>query len=144
MNPLIIAAAFLALKAKKTVSNVEKLQIEPIGIKFNKQTKKFILIIQVLNPTTQAFTIDSLFISVFNNGKKLGTVEKFEPFQIEKQGRSNIELPVKVSFIGVGQFIADTFIKKVEPKIEVKGEVRYKGLSIPISKQIDLNVSNEK
>jgi LEA14-like dessication related protein len=138
MIPLLIAAgAIYLLSLKRDEAQSEKVQIEPTGIKYDKSTKQLTAEITAINPTNKPFKVDSLFMTVFNNGKKLGTIEKFEPFEVTKLGRSTINLPLKISPSGLGQFIADTVITRKPVNIEAKGDLRYKGLSVPISKKVD-------
>ncbi len=138
MKALILLAAAALLLGKRTVKQAEKIQIEPKGLTFDKAQKKFILTLTAINPTNKEFQIDSMFLTISNNDKKIGTVEKFTPFTVTKLGRSDIQLPVMVNPSGLGQFIADTFITKIPENIAAKGELRYKGLSVPINEKLDL------
>lgn len=96
--PLIALAAFMFSKSKKTL---EDLEFEPKSIIWSKTKKQFVLYMDIVNPRSQNVKVDSMFLGVFDNDTKIGSVERKNSFTIKKNDRTLVSLPVKFNSLGI-------------------------------------------
>lgn len=97
--PIALAALFF-FKKKKTL---EDLQFEPSSIMWSKTKKKFILYMDIVNPNSQEVEVKNLFLSIFDNDKKIGSIERANSFKIKKANRTKVSLPIKFNALGIAE-----------------------------------------
>jgi len=132
---LLIGGAVLMGK-KKTA---ESLEFFPQSLALSKDKRQLYLVVDILNPTKGKLTIDGLFLKIYAGATKIGSIEKSQPFTIRKSGRSTVKFPIKISPVGLGQFIADILLGKVGD-LRVVGIGRSSGIDFPIEEKIDLDI----
>lgn len=94
----VAAAAFYFLRTKKTLSD---LQFEPSSIIWSKEKKKFILYMDIINPNSQEIEVKNIFLSVYDNDKVIGNIEKTNSFKVKKSDRTKVSLPIKFNKLGL-------------------------------------------
>lgn len=143
MNPIILLGAAALLFFKKGKKTLEELEFEPTSVIWSKTLKQFVLYMDVINPNSQEVKVDNVFLSIFDNDKKIGSIEKTNSFTIKKANRTKISLPIKMSAIGI---ITDLLLiladknKKKTHIFKVAGTAKVFKLDVPISEEVEFSL----
>jgi LEA14-like dessication related protein len=140
MDPITIALLIGAATLFKGSKTASKLEFFPNDIDWNKDKKRLEFVMEILNPTKNKLKIDSVYVSVFVNDRKVGSIERGEPFEIAPNKRTMVKLPLKPAGIGFAQIIADIIRGKRDFEFKVLGTVRALGLDNPINKTVALEI----
>lgn len=134
-----LAALLLFMGGKKKTA--KSLEFIPIRLRIKKvnRKKKLVLDVDILNPTKNPLTVNSVFLSLFANNKRIGRIEKGDSFKIGQQRRTTVAFPVSISFPALGQMIADYLLKK-PITFKMVGVVNVMGIDQPVDKKIDFSL----
>jgi LEA14-like dessication related protein len=130
----LLAYAMTLGKGKKTA---DRLEYFPLNLELIKG--KLVFTMEVLNPTKNKLKVDSFFGGVFVDDKKVGSIERSEPFDIAPKGRTRITFPVRLVPAEAVSLIAKIVSGKFTKKFKIAGIARALGLDNEVSKEIALN-----
>lgn len=134
--PLVIAAAIYFGRSKKTL---ESLTFEPNNIFWSKSLKKFVLKIEIVNPRSQSAQVENIFLAIFDNDKKVGTIEKTSEFTIEKASRTMLEIPIKFNAVGIATTVIQLIKEQNNPEYiyekDSQGKIKTDANGKPIIKK---------
>lgn len=142
MDPiLLLAAGALALPLIKKGTAASQLQFTPKNILWSKTDKKLYFYIDILNPSKTELKVNAVFLTVFANDKKIGTIERNTPITIGGNKHTELKMTVHLSPVGTTIFIVDAVINKGK-KIEIKvlGNIQSMGLQIPVNESYDFSL----
>lgn len=147
--PILIGVAtwYLSQKATKLKEDAKALKLTPIGIS-TKDYKLYYLDLQITNPTSSKFTIDSLSANVYLNDALIGTVYRYSPFEISPTNNSIVQLSIQLKQARGGsiEIIAKALQTLLKNKAKYKqfriiGAYKYLGITFPLNETLNLNAS---
>lgn len=144
MNVLLLGAAYAASKIFQGAKTAKSLDFSPIGIKYDKEKKALRVIIEASNPTNGALNIDSIFLTVYADKSKLGTIESTEAIKIEPLKSKDIAFNIKFAIGGLLLFIAKAVTSKSLDKVQFLGVAKVSGITLPINKELPVNIGTKK
>ncbi len=114
--PVAAAGAFLYFKSKK--SSAENLRADFRGVAIDsKETAANLFMrlvysvkVQITNPDRSAVNVKGIFLNVFLNGKKIGTVEKLDKFAVPARSAQDIKLTGSILTLGAINTIKDIIL----------------------------------
>ena len=139
MTPILLAAAYFLTKGGKALNTAKNLSFSPTGIKFDKQKKALKVIVQASNPTNTSLTVDAVNLTVKADGSQIGTIQSYEKFTIPANGSKDLSFAVKFSVGGLAMFVLKFVTSRTVEAVELIGNIKYKGISLPIDKKIPVN-----
>ena len=140
MNPIVLIGLFLATRLGKTVKTVQRLELYPKDVLFDKSSKKLFFDIEVLNPTKNSLTVQSLYAGIYVGGKKLGNVERNKPITIQPTSRTLVRLPIKPNLFATASLIAQILLGVMPKKASIKGTVRALGVDTTFAKTVPIQL----
>lgn len=135
--PLLLLG--LAFKAKRAQHTAEELEFFPKKFHYDKQNKKLLFVMEILNPTSNRLKVDSVFAGVFAGSNKIGSVERGEPFTLEPNKRTEVRFPVKPQGIGIAKALIDA-VKGVKQDFTILGTVKALGIETALNETIPLSL----
>lgn len=137
-----LATWYITNQANKKVKDAQKLNLVPVRLTGSNVNNIF-LDFQITNASESEFKIDSLTANIYYKENLIGTVYRTEPFLIKPTNNSIVKFGVKLQ---PGQSIATVltllFSKAtIEKKFKILGAFKYFGLTFPLDKEINFNVS---
>lgn len=132
----LLGAGLYFFKGSKTA---EKLEFFPKKFHYDKQNKQLLFIMDILNPTNNRLTVDSVFAGVMSNDIKIGSIERGESFTLEKNKRTEVRFPVKPVGLGILQAVAKA-IKGEKQAFSIVGMVHALGVDTPINEEIPFSL----
>lgn len=121
----------------------ETIRVSLRGVKWNGSQLR--LILQVVNPTRVAITVNSIFGDLIYNGNAFANVVNFQPQGVAPGTFSNIEVALQISPLGLISVLPilrnaiSTGFKNM--KFSFVGNIRANGIVIPLKQETTLFAS---
>lgn len=136
-----IAGAVLiyVLQRKSQVAKSVQFSFDKLNVSLKNKTINFVL--GILNPASGSVMVKSVVGQLVFNDKTIASVETFQPITIEGNKKTQINLLIKPSGVGILQLIVD-FIKikkagqKQSANVTFTGYANVDGVTMPINSEL--------
>jgi LEA14-like dessication related protein len=143
----VVAAGAAAYYIYQKKSAVTALNVNISKVDFNKQSKKIVVFLRLINPSNASLSIKSIVADVIWKGSAGATIDYRVPFVLKSLEEKTIELPVKLNLdllTVVSSFLTGKLKDAVSGKFELKGSVNAEGLVVPINYSKDISFVDAK
>lgn len=135
------AGAFLlyTLQRKSQVARSVQFSFDKLSVSIKNKTIQFVM--GILNPASGSILVKSVVGQIMFNNKSIASIETFEPITIEGNKKTQINLIIKPSGMGIFQLLIDFYkIKqagqKASANIVFKGFANVDNVTMPISSEL--------
>ena len=143
----LLAAFFIGKKIFDKTQGVNALNVNLVGVDFNKKSKTLVLMLRIINPSNTTLTLTSIVGDVIFNGSYIASLDYRKPIDISPNESKtiNINLLPNLEFAGI---VASMLVKGVKKALSgtfvVKGNVNAEGILTPFELSKKINLVNEK
>lgn len=140
MNPLIVIGALVALSIFLKAQAVRKLVFYPGGVRISKG--KLVFNLQIVNPTDQTLSFNSIAGEVSYNGKPVSVLKYFGKLDVKPN--SEVVLPISLSLNAAG--VLSTIITALtsspakDKLINIDATINAGGINYPFNEEFKFSV----
>lgn len=135
------AGAFLlyTLQRKSQVARSVQFSFDKLSVSLKNKTIQFVM--GILNPASGSVLVKSVVGQIYFNEKSIASVETFQPITIEGNKKTQLNLLIRPSGVGIFQLIID-FIKLKQSNQRASANIVFKGfanvdnVTMPISTEL--------
>lgn len=136
----VAGAVFLyTVQRKSQVARSVLFSFDKLNVSLRNKTINFVL--GILNPANASILVKSIVGQIIFNGNAIASVETFQPITIEGNKKTQINLLIKPSGVGIFQLLIDFYKmkqanQKATANIIFKGFANVDNITMPIETQL--------
>lgn len=117
-----------------------QVNVRLINVKFKRLTLfnvEVALIMEIINPSGQSVSIDSIAADVKLDGSNFGKINMIAPFNIPANGTQKIEVPILISNTSIIPNLVNIAQNITRLKADITGSINVRGLGpVPFTQNI--------